>query len=313
MGEFRVHGSGALAFLQGMTPNNVAKLIPGRAHYSGLLNEQGTYIDDLLIYCLAEGDYLLVVNASNIGKDWRWLEEHAHPDCTLEDQSEEYALLALQGPAALGILQPLTATELAPIRYYGFVQGEVAGVPAILSRTGYTGEEGFELYLPAGEAAEVWAALLRAGADAGVQPAGLGARDTLRLEAGMALYGHEIDATTTPYQAGLGWVVKLKKGDFLGRDVLVAEKRSGPSRRLVGFEIQGRGIARQGHGILVAGAEVAKVASGTWSPTLEKAIGTALLPAELAADGQEVLIEVRRRQLPARIVPLPFYRRPEGV
>ncbi len=312
MGEFRVRGAGALGFLQSMTPNNVAKLRPGRAHYSGLLTEQGTYVDDLLIYCLEEGDYLLVVNASNIDKDFQWLEERLPADCSLENVSDDYALLALQGPRAPGILARLTSTDLEAIRYYGFSQGEAAGVPAILSRTGYTGEDGFELYVPGQRAAELWDALLAEGEADGLVPAGLGARDTLRLEAGMALYGHEIDDATTPYQANLGWVVKLKKGDFLGRDALVAEKAAGPARKLVGFEVVGKGIARQGHGILVAGEEVAKVASGTWSPTLQKAVGTALLPASMAEVGGELEIEVRRRTLPARIVSLPFYRRGEA-
>ncbi len=227
MGEFRVSGAGALDFLQRMTPNNVARLKPGRAHYSGLLTEDATYVDDLLVYQLDVGDYLLVVNAANLDGDLDWLRSHPHPDCTIEDHSDRYALIALQGPRAIEILQRHTATELDAISYYHFVGGaQVAGESCLLSRTGYTGEAGFELYLPPEAAPAVWDALV----DSGAVPAGLAARDSLRLEAGMTLYGHEIDRTTTPYEAGLGWVVKLKKKvDFLGRDVLVDQKETAPS------------------------------------------------------------------------------------
>ena len=309
MGEFRVTGSGALAFLQGLTPNNVKKLKPGRAHYTGLLTEEATYIDDMLIYQLAEGDYLLVVNASNIAADFEWIVSKPHPDCTVENHSDRYALLALQGPKAPEILARHTEADIENISYYHFVQGEVCGKSCIVSRTGYTGELGFELYLDPEAAPEVWDALLASGEADGLLPAGLGARDTLRLEAGMALYGHEIDNTTTPYEAGLGWVVKLKAGDFIGRDVLVSQKADGVTRKLVGFEVKGRGIARQGHGVLVGGETVGTVCSGTWSPTLEKAIGTAYVPVDSAEVGTELELEVRRRKLPAEVVPMPFYKR----
>ena len=310
MGEIRVQGPGALAFLQGLTPNNVARLRPGRAHYTGLLTEEATYVDDLLIYQLAEEDYLLVVNASNIEADYDWIVSHPHPDCTVENHSDRYALLALQGPKAPEILSRHTSADLGAVKYYHFLEDEVAGASCLISRTGYTGELGFELYLSPDDAPRIWDALLASGEGDGLLPAGLGARDTLRLEAGMALYGHEIDRTTTPYEAGLGWVVKLKKkSDFLGRSVLVEQKANGPSRQLVGFEIQGRGIARQGHRILDGDQAVGEVCSGTWSPTLEKAIGTAHVPKELAAEGTELLVEVRKRQLTARVVPMPFYKR----
>ncbi|MEL7058590.1 MAG: glycine cleavage system aminomethyltransferase GcvT [Acidobacteriota bacterium] len=315
MGEFRVQGPGALGLLQRLTPNNVAKLAPGRAHYSAFLTPDATYVDDLLIYQLAVDDYLLVVNAANIEGDWSWLDGHAAElaaDVELTNASDEWALLALQGPQAESILGSLTDVDLAGLRYYHFVpEATVAGVGCLLSRTGYTGEEGFELYLPPGDAPAVWDALLAAGDGHGLLPAGLGARDTLRLEAGMALYGHEIDRTTTPYEAALGWTVKLKKGDFLGREVLVRQKAEGVERRLVGLEMLERGIARQGYGLLDGDERVGEVTSGTWSPTLEKAIATGYLPAALADAGTEVDVEARRRRVRARVVPLPFYRRSE--
>ncbi len=309
MGEFRVQGPGALGFLQGLTPNNVARLKPGRIHYSGLLTPEATYVDDLLVYQLAAADYMLVVNAANLEGDLEWLRSHPHPDCRIEDHSHRYALLALQGPRATDILRRHTAAELDGIRYYRFVQGTVAGARCIISRTGYTGEDGFELYLAPDAAVAIWDVLLESGAGDGLVPAGLAARDSLRLEAGMALYGHEIDRTTTPYEAGLGWVVKLKAGDFLGREVLVEQKRNGTERQLIGFEIRGRGIARQGHSLLHEGEEVGLVTSGGWSPSFEKAIGTAYVPRHLATTGTELEVAVRRRRLAAAVVDLPFYRR----
>jgi len=311
MGEIRVRGEGALAFLQRVTPNDVAKLEVGRCHYSALLTPQATYVDDLLIYNLGENDYLVVVNASNIEADFAWLDDQPHPGCEIEDQSERFALLALQGPKAKQILARLTAADLDAIRYYAFVQNEeVAGVPCLISRTGYTGEDGFELYLPPEDAPRVWRALLAGGADLGLRPAGLGARDTLRLEAGMALYGHEIDTGTTPYEANLGWVVKLNKGDFLGREVLAAQKEKGVDRKLVGFEMVGKGIGRQGYKVLWQGAEAGEVRSGSFSPTLGKAIGTAYVPAAAAAAGTPLEIEIRGKRIEAVVVPMPFYKRP---
>jgi aminomethyltransferase len=309
MGEVRVRGAGAEAFLQRLTPNDVSKLVPGRAHYSGLLTEQGTYVDDLLIYRLAAEDFLVVVNASNAERDFEWIAasaKGADGDVEVINQSDQYALLALQGPTAVGLLASLTETDLSAIKYYGFAQGQVDGVPALLSRTGYTGEDGFELYLSPEDAPAVWRRLLAAGA----VPAGLGARDTLRLEAAMALYGHEIDETTTPFEAGLGWVVKLDKGDFLGRDALAAQKAQGIPRKLVGFEVQGRGIARQGHAVVSDGGTVGAVTSGTWSPTYEKALGMAYVPPGLAAPGTALTIDVRGKALPAVVVEVPFYKRP---
>ena len=308
MGEVRVEGPGALGFLQRLTPNNVAKLRPGRAHYSGLLTEDGTYIDDLLIYQLADENYLVVVNAANAEEDFEWMEVHRGDDeCTIENVSDDFALLALQGPKAPEILARHTETDLGAIRYYRFAEGEVCGRKCVISRTGYTGEDGFELYLPPGDAAPVWEALLESGSPDGLLPAGLSARDTLRLEAGMALYGHEIDRTRTPLDAGLNWVVKLAKGDFLGSGALARQKEEGTKHRLIGFELTERGIARQGHAVHHRDEEVGQVTSGTWSPTLEKAIGTAYVPAALAEPGTELVIAVRKRRLGAQVVELPFY------
>jgi len=314
MGEVAVRGRGAEAFVQRLTPNDVSKLVPGRAHYSGLLDERGTYLDDLLVYRLAERELLLVVNAANASSDFEWIASHARgaADVEVEDVSDRYALLALQGPRAVEILASLTPVDLDGIRYYGFEQGEVDGAVALLSRTGYTGEDGFELYLSPADAPRIWKRLLQVGKPLGLLPAGLGARDTLRLEAGMALYGHELDDTTTPWEANLGWVVKLDKGEFLGRQALLEQKEAGVSRKLVGFEVRGRGIAREGHAVYHAGEEVGRVTSGTFSPTFEKALGMAYLPVAFAEEGTRIEIEVRGRRLDAAIAPLPFYQRPRN-
>lgn len=309
MGEFRVAGEGAEAFLQRMTPNDVAKLQPGRIHYSGLLTEEGTYVDDLLIYRLAPDEFLLVVNAANADKDLAWLEKHNDTGVNLKDVSSDYGLIALQGPKAEAILSGLTETDLSSIRYYAFEQGEVAGGPAIISRTGYTGEDGFELYLAPEDASPVWDRLMEVGGPEGLVPAGLGARDTLRMEAAMALYGHEIDDSITPLEAGLQWVVKLESADFIGRQALVAMQEAGLTRKLVGFNVEGRGIARQGHKVVVEGEEVGFVTSGTFSPTLEKALGMAYVPVSMAASGTSVSLDVRGKLLPAVIADLPFYKR----
>lgn len=310
MGEFRIAGPGALAFVQSFTPNDAAKLVTGRIHYSALLTADGTFIDDLLVYRMGDQEFMLVVNASNIAGDFAWVESLPRPaGVTLENLSDDYALLALQGPRSVAILQPLTATPLAPIKYYGFVHGEVAGRKAILSRTGYTGEDGFELFVAPQDAIPLWRALMAAGQPAGLVPAGLGARDTLRLEAGMPLYGHEIDRTTTPWDARLDWTVKLQKGDFVGREALVAARARGESRHLVGYEVESRGIARQGCAIMKAGEKVGVVTSGTWSPTFEKALGMAYVPVAMAAVGTGVEIDVRGKPLAARVTALPFYKR----
>ncbi len=310
MGEIAVEGAGAEAFVQGLTPNDVARLAPGQAHYSGLLTGQGGYVDDLLVYRLEAGRFLLVVNAANREADLAWIAERAPAGIEVADVSDRYGLLALQGPAAAAVLQPLVPIDLAGLKYYRFAETRVEGRPALVSRTGYTGEDGFELYVAPEDALPLWEALLAAGEARGVVPAGLGARDTLRLEAGMALYGHELDLTTTPWEAGLDWVVKLEKGDFLGRAALVRQREEGLRRALVGFELTERGIARAGCVVRAGEREVGRVTSGSWSPTLERAIGMAYVAVEHAAPGSELTVEVRGRPLAARVVPLPFYRRP---
>jgi aminomethyltransferase len=309
MGEVRVRGGQSEAFLDSLTPNHVAGLRPGRAHYSGLLTESGTYLDDILIYRMDREDFLVVVNASNVDKDFEWIQSHASGDVEVTNVSDEYALLALQGPRAVDILTPLTSTDLGALRYYSFAVGEVDGHEAIISRTGYTGEDGFELYTAPQTAADLWTTLLEQGEAHGIVPAGLGARDTLRLEAAMALYGHELDEDTTPWEAGLNWVVKMAKGDFIGREALERQQAEGVGRCLVGFEVTSRGIAREGHAILVGDDKVGAVSSGTFSPTFEKALGMAYVAAEVSEPGTEIKIEVRKRLLDARIVEMPFYRR----
>ena len=311
MGEIRVSGSGAEAYLQYATPNDVSRLAPGRIHYSALLTDRGTYIDDLLVYRVSDDEFLVVVNASNVDADFEHMQGLPQSDVQLENVSSEYALLALQGPRAAEILPSLTDAPLAEIKYYRFAMGEVAGEKALISRTGYTGEDGFELYVAPGSAPPIWDALFDAGRSKGLVPAGLGARDTLRLEASMALYGHEIDDTTTPWEAGLQWTVKLDSGPFHGREALVTQKAAGVDRKLVGFEILDRGIARQGHSVWMDDREVGAVTSGTFCPTLEKAVGMAYVPSGMSDSGRELEIEVRKRRLRGKVVDLPFYRRPK--
>lgn len=309
MGEFKISGPGAETFLQQLTPNDVSKLTPGRIHYSGLLTEAGTYVDDILVYRLGEEEFLLVVNAANWAKDFAWIESRRADGVEIQDVSDDFCLLALQGPKAEEILAGLTEIDLSQIRYYRFEIADVDGHQAIVSRTGYTGEDGFELYLSPDSASPIWDRLLEVGAPSGLVPAGLGARDTLRLEAAMALYGHEIDDTTTPLEAGLSWVVKLAKGEFLGSDVLAEQEENGVEQQLVGFEVTGRGIARQGYEVLAGGEVVGRVTSGSFSPTLKKAIGMAYVPVALAEKGTEIQIQVRKNAVPGVIVPVPFYKR----
>jgi aminomethyltransferase len=289
-----------------MTCNDVSKLSDGRAHYNGLLYPTGGFVDDILIYRNAADDYFVVVNASNSDKDFEWMRDSAEGmDVEVANVSTDYAQLAIQGPGAEKLLQNMTHTPLADIKYYRFAKGAVEGVPAIISRTGYTGEDGFELYIAPGEAP----ALMQKIIDAGAKPCGLGARDTLRLEAKMALYGNDIDHTTTPIEADLEWIVKLDKGDFSGRDVLDREKTEGPRRKLVGFEMVDRGIARHGYPVVDGSTEIGVVTSGTHSPTLKKAIGLAYLPLDKAAPGNEFAVLIRGKETRARVVPTPFYKR----
>jgi aminomethyltransferase len=310
MGEFDVTGPDALACLQWLTPNDVGKLADGRIHYSAFLTETGTFVDDLLVYRKAADRYLLVVNAGNTPKDFAWATDHARGNVTFVDRSSDYALIAVQGPKAARLLAREATPDPSDLPYYGFRDTAVCGAAALVSRTGYTGEDGFEVYCRPEDAARLFRALLDAGRPEGAVPCGLGARDTLRLEAKMALYGNDIDDTVTALEADLGWIVKLGKGDFLGRDALAAQKQAGVPRRLVGFEMVDRGIARHGYPAKTA-AGPGLVTSGTHSPTLGKPIGLALLPAAAAAVGTAFHVDIRGRDAAARVVPTPFYKRSE--
>jgi aminomethyltransferase len=314
MGEVAIRGNAALEFVQLLSCNDHQKMTVGRAQYTGIMYPEGTFVDDILIHKMADDEYLLVINAANRRKDLAYLSELASDFDGIEvvDVSDDYAQLALQGPLAREILQPLASHDLGQIKYYRFVHGEVAGTPALIARTGYTGEDGFELDLAPTAAPALWRALLDQGRPAGLLPSGLGARDTLRFEAGMCLYGNEIDRTTTPLEAGLGWIVKLGKGDFIGRDVLERQLEDGVERKLVGFEMHERGIARHGYPVLLGEDDtepVAKVTSGTQSPTLGRALGMTYLPIEAAEIGSEFFVQIRKRTAPARVVELPFYSR----
>src|SRR5436190_625265 len=275
MGEIEIAGKDALAAVQRISSNDAAKLAVGQAQYSGLMTPDGAFVDDLLVYRLAADHFLLVVNAGNIEKDYAWIAEHIRPagDAVAVNASARYALLAVQGPLALSVLQPLTGVDLSAIKYYWFTHGEVAGIRSTISRTGYTGEDGFEIFVPPHSADRLWQAILDAGRSVDLIPCGLGARDTLRLEAAMRLYGNDIDETTTALEADLGWIVGWKKDDFIGAAALRAQKEKGVARRLAGFEMLDRGIARHGYDAYVGGAKVGAVTSGTQTPFLNKAIG----------------------------------------
>jgi aminomethyltransferase len=307
MGELEVRGPGARDLVQLVTTNDVDRVDVGQAQYSTLLNEEGRLLDDLLVYRFADR-YMLVVNASNREKDLEWIRRFADRfDVELTDRSDEIALLALQGPAAEAILARLTDVELPSVEYYRFTEGEIDGRPAVISRTGYTGEDGFELYLDAADAAAVWRRLLEVGAPEGISPAGLGARDSLRLEMGYALYGNDLDEERTPLEAGLGWVVKLDKGDFVGRDALAIQKEQGVKQRLVGFRLKQRGFPRAGYAVRTPTGH-GRVTSGIASPTLGEGIGMAYVPADSARAGTEIDVLIRDQPVPAEVVRPPFHR-----
>ena len=312
MGEIHVDGKDAIPFVNSLTTNNVSRLKDGQAHYSAMTYENGTVVDDLLVYRFGDEQLFLVVNAATQEKDWKWINSHrADYDVDLRHASVDYCQIAVQGPEAVSILQSLTDTSLDEIRYYHFTRGEVDGVPSIISRTGYTGEDGFEVYADSGKAVQLWNKLLDAGnygADDGILPCGLAARNTLRLESSMSLYGNEINDQTTPLEANLGWICKLKT-EFIGRDALRKQKQEGLKRKLVGFEMKDRGIARDHFDVYVSGEKVGEVTSGSPAPFLKKNIGMAFVPVEFANVGQEIKIDVRGRQLAAEIVPTPFYKR----
>jgi aminomethyltransferase len=306
MGELHVSGPAALAWLNAMTTNDVSRLRAGRAHYSLLLDEEAGILDDILVYCESDESYMVVVNASNTDKDRDWLEARLLPGVRMEDSSLVTSLIALQGPAAQEILQPLTSGPLADLRRFGFATGEVAGVPCVISRTGYTGEDGFELFTQ-GDAAALWAALVEAGAGR-VKPCGLGARDVLRIEAGNVLYGHEIWEEVNPLSSGLMWVVKMEKGEFLGREKLAQYIEAGAALTLVGLTSLSRAVPRQHYAIRSGGEDVGFVSSGTFSPTLEKPIGMGYVPPEVAMPGTEVDVIIRERAEPMVVTELPFHR-----
>ncbi|WP_019420520.1 glycine cleavage system aminomethyltransferase GcvT [Paenibacillus sp. OSY-SE] len=310
MGEFMVSGSSAEAFLQHVTTNDVTRLVDGRAQYSLLCNPNGGVVDDILIYRLAANHYMLVVNASNIDKDFAWLQEHLPADVVLENKSDSTALLALQGPNAQAIAAHVTDAPLAELKPFQFVtDAAVCGVRALISRTGYTGEDGFELYVAAEDAPQVWTELMRAGEAHGLVPAGLGARDTLRFEAKLPLYGQEISADISPLEAGLGFFVKLDKGDFIGREALASQKADGPRRKLVGIEMIDKGIPRSHYPVLINENPVGEVTTGTQSPTLKRNLGLALIDAAYSELDTEVMVEIRGKQLKARVIKAPFYKR----
>ncbi len=314
MGQIEIAGGDALALVQLISCNDASKLNVGQAHYSGLLSPRGTFVDDVLVYRLATRHFLLVVNASHIETDYAHIVAHVGSlNAAVVNASSRYALLAVQGPRALEVLQPLTGVDLSSMKYYWFAHGEVASVRATMSRTGYTGEDGFEIFVPPQSADHVWQVIVEAGGPAGLIPCGLGARDTLRLEAGMRLHGNDIDETTTVLEADLGWIVGWNKGDFIGSDVLRLQKAGGVTRKLVGFEMHDRGIARHGYDAYVNDAKVGYVTSGTQTPTLKKAIGMAYLPVAHTVPGTEFTVDIRGRRARAGVVPLPFYKRPRGA
>ncbi|HEX5070628.1 MAG TPA: glycine cleavage system aminomethyltransferase GcvT [Vicinamibacterales bacterium] len=313
MGQIELAGPDALAVVQWLTCNDAAKLSVGQIQYSALTTAEGTFVDDILVYRMAPEHFLFVVNAGNIMKDHEWIVAQARArggDVAIVNASSRYALIAIQGPRAQEILQTLTAAELPAVKYYWFTTGEVAGVRATISRTGYTGEDGFEVFVPPAQAERVWDTLLQAGKPCDMKPCGLGARDTLRLEASMRLCGSDMDEHTTVVEAGLSWIVGWKKDTFLGADVLRRQKAGELSRKLVAFEIRDRAIARHGYPVVRSDETVGVVTSGTQTPFLKKSIGLAMVPVDLSAVGTALDIQIRGRVVPAEVVPEPFYKRP---
>jgi aminomethyltransferase len=307
MGEFRVTGPQALDLLQYVTSNDVSKLSNGKVQYSCLPNDQGGIVDDLLVYRIAQDDYLLVVNASNIEKDWNWINQHNQFDASLRNDSDSYALLAVQGPKASAALQSLTKVNLSEISYYTFVIDSFAGIDdVVISATGYTGAGGFELYIPTEKAEQVWDAIFEAGKEFGIKPAGLASRDTLRLEMGFCLYGNDINDSTSPIEAGLGWITKFTK-TFINSEALKAQKEIGTERKLIGFELIERGIPRHDYVIVnTDGREIGIVTSGTMSPSTGKAIGMGYVESSYAAEGTEIAVSIRQKAIAAKVVKLPF-------
>ncbi len=309
MGEFLITGPTALDLIQKVTSNDASKLINGKAQYSCIPNENGGIVDDLIVYKIADEKYLLVVNASNIQKDWDWISSHNSMGATMRDLSSEYSLLAIQGPKAAIAMQSLTSVDLETMKFYTFEVADFAGIEnVIISATGYTGSGGFEIYCKNSEVKQIWDNVFEAGADYDIKPVGLAARDTLRLEMGYCLYGNDIDDTTSPIEAGLGWVTKFSK-DFINAEALAKQKEHGAERKLVGFELDERGIPRQGYDIVDGnGKIIGTVTSGTMSPSLGKGIGLGYVPSVLAQPGSKINIQVRKNAIPATVVKLPFYK-----
>jgi aminomethyltransferase len=310
MGEFFVTGPNALSLIQRVCSNDASKLEDGQAQYSCFPNQDGGVVDDLIVYRIAAEKWLLVVNASNIDKDWAWINSHNTMEATLENSSDHYSLLAIQGPKAIQAMQSLTQEDLSAIKFYTFKINTFAGVEnVIISATGYTGSGGFEIYCKNTQVAKIWTKVLEAGADWGIQPIGLAARDTLRLEMGYCLYGNDIDDTTSPLEAGLGWITKFNK-DFINSESLKKQKELGVSKTLVGFELSQRGIPRQGYAIVDAqGNSIGRVTSGTMSPSMGKGIGLGYVPMALKEVGSQIHIQIRNKIVPAMVVKLPFYKK----
>lgn len=310
MGEFLLTGPNALALIQKVTSNDAATLTVGRAQYSCLPNNNGGIVDDLIVYKIKDEQYLLVVNASNIDKDWEWISKHNDLGVDMKNLSDDYSLLAIQGPKAVEAMQALTSIDLSAIKYYHFEVADFAGIEhVIISATGYTGSGGFEIYAKNTEIEQIWNKVFEAGASFGIKPIGLAARDTLRLEMGFCLYGNDINDTTSPIEAGLGWITKFTK-DFTNSEALKKQKEEGVSRKLVGFELTERGIPRHDYEIVNAAGEVIGiVTSGTQSPSLGKGIGLGYVPTELATEGSEIFIRIRKNDVAAKVVKLPFYKK----
>lgn len=313
MGEFFISGNGALDLIQKVSSNDASVLEIGQAQYTCLPNNEGGIVDDMILYRLGEKEYMCVPNASNIQKDWDWINKHNSYGATLRNASDDYALLAVQGPKAVALLQELTEIDLSSISYYHFVHGTLAGIPDILiSATGYTGSGGFELYVPADKAKALWKAIFSIDTDIDVQPAGLGARDTLRLEMGFCLYGNDIDDTTSPIEAGLGWITKFNH-DFVNSSFLAQQKQDKPTRRLAGFELTEKGIPRQGYEIISAeGAVIGQVTSGTLSPMLDTGIGMGYIDVPHNKSGTNIFIQIRKKQVPAIVKRPPFVTLPKN-
>lgn len=312
MGEIEIRGPEAAKLVDYVATNDAAKLKTGQAHYSALLYEHGGFVDDILVHKVSDTDFFLCVNSSNQEKDFEHIQSGNRFDTEVDYSSERYAQLAIQGPKALATLEKLTETKLADIKYYWFTDGVVAGVPARIARTGYTGEDGFEIYIPPESAPKLWKEILKAGEEFGIKPCGLGARNTLRLEAKMALYGHELTPSINPYEADLAWIVKLNKGEFVGRSALEKVVAHGVTRKLAGFEMKDRGIGRDGYEVWIEGTPAGWVTSGGPSPTLNKNIGLCYLPAEKAVPGVTIQVMIRNQPVEAVTVPTPFYKRAKG-